>query len=144
MTPCSWPSSTLATLTAPRSGVIVERNIVPGQVVAYGQSDTLLNLFVIADLNSIWVLVDVYEPDVPKVHRGQVVTVTLPCSHNDRYEGRVINVAPSGAAELQGEKGGHESTAWVVAPGEIPCGCPGLKGCSCRRYSGRGWSEAGG
>ena len=48
--------STTVVITAPRSGVIVERNVTPGQVVAYGQSDTPASLFVIADLGTLWVL----------------------------------------------------------------------------------------
>lgn len=88
-------ASTLVVVRAPRNGVIVERNVSPGQVVSYGQSDTPLNLFVIANLSTMWVLADVYEPDVPKVHLGQPVTVTLPCCSNDRYEGRVVHIGDS-------------------------------------------------
>jgi cobalt-zinc-cadmium efflux system membrane fusion protein len=76
-------------VTAPRSGIVVERNATPGQVVAYGQSDTPLTLFVIADLARMWVLADVYEPDIPRVRRGQTVGVTLPCCPGDRFEGVV-------------------------------------------------------
>ncbi len=82
-------------VTAPRAGVIVERNATPGQVVAYGQSDTPLNLFVIADLGTMWALADVYEPDVPKVKLGQHVTVMLPCCPGERYEGQVVNIGDS-------------------------------------------------
>lgn len=82
-------ASTRIVVTAPRSGVIVERNANVGQVVAYGQSDTPVSLFVIADLSTMWVIADVYEPDVPKVRLGQAVTVTLPCCPGERYEGRV-------------------------------------------------------
>ena len=77
------------------SGVIVERNVIAGQVVAYGQSDTPPNLFVIADLTTMWVLADVYEPDVPRVRLGQAVSITLPCCPNDRYEGRVTYISDS-------------------------------------------------
>lgn len=86
-------ASTLITVRAPRSGTIVERNITPGQVVSYGQSDTPLNLFVIVDLSSMWVLADVYEPDVPKVRLGRPVAVTLPCCPGERYPGTVVNIA---------------------------------------------------
>lgn len=86
-------ASTLVVVRAPRSGIIVERNISPGQVVAYGQSDTPLTLFVIADLNTMWVLADLYEPDGPRVHLGQGVSVTLPCCPGDRYRGKVVNIA---------------------------------------------------
>ena len=85
-------ASTTVTVRAPRSGVIVERNISPGQVVSYGQSDTPVSLFVIADLSTMWVLADVYEPDVPRVKRGQAVRVTVPCCPKDRYEGTITNI----------------------------------------------------
>jgi cobalt-zinc-cadmium efflux system membrane fusion protein len=86
-------ASTTVTVTAPRGGIIVERNISPGQVVAYGQSDTPVSLFTIANLSSMWVVADVYEPDVPRVKLGQPVRVILPCCPQDRYEGTVANIA---------------------------------------------------
>ena len=88
-------TTTAIVVTAPRSGVIVERNVTPGQVVAYGQSDTPPNLFMIADLSTMWVLADVYEPDVGKVRVGQAVSITLPCCPGDRYEGRVSYISDS-------------------------------------------------
>ncbi len=88
------PSTTVA-VTAPRSGVIVERNVSPGQVVAYGQSDTPPTLFLIADLSTMWVVADVYEPDVPKVRLGQMVAITLPCCPGERYEGRLSYISDS-------------------------------------------------
>ncbi|OLC16374.1 MAG: hypothetical protein AUH29_05150 [Candidatus Rokubacteria bacterium 13_1_40CM_69_27] len=86
-------TSTRLGVRAPRGGVIVERNVAPGQVVAYGQSDTPINLFVIADLATMWVLADVYEPDVPRVRLGQPVVVTLPCCPGERGEGRVSYIS---------------------------------------------------
>ena len=86
-------ATTTMGVAAPRSGVIVERNVTPGQVVAYGQSDTPVNLFVIADLSTMWVLADVYEPDVPRVRLGETVVVTPPCCPSERYEGRVVNIS---------------------------------------------------
>ncbi len=85
-------TATAIVVTAPRSGIIVERNVSPGQVVAYGQSDTPVSLFVIAHLSTMWVVADIYEPDVPKVRLGQKVRVTLPCCPQDRYEGTVTNI----------------------------------------------------
>jgi len=85
-------ATTTMVVTAPRSGVIVERNVTPGQVVAYGQSDTPVNLFVIGNLSTMWVLADVYEPDLSKVRLGQPVVVTPPCCPRERYEGRVVNI----------------------------------------------------
>jgi cobalt-zinc-cadmium efflux system membrane fusion protein len=88
-------TTTTVAVTAPRGGIVVERNVIPGQVVAYGQSDTPPTLFTIADLSAMWVLADVYEPDVPKVRIGQMATVTLACCPNERYEGRVTYISDS-------------------------------------------------
>ena len=87
--------STTMTITAPRAGVIVERNVTPGQVVAYGQSDSPQSLFVIADLSTMWVLADVYEPDVASVKPGQALAVRLPCCPGERYEGQVAYISDS-------------------------------------------------
>ncbi len=86
-------SSTAVTVTTPRAGIVVERNVSPGQVVAYGQSDTPLNLFVVADLSTMWVVADVYEPDVPRVRLGQPVSVNPACCPGERYEGTVASIA---------------------------------------------------
>jgi cobalt-zinc-cadmium efflux system membrane fusion protein len=88
-------AGTTLQIVAPRGGVVVERNVTPGQVVAYGQSDTPASLFVIADLSTMWVLADVYEPDVPSVKPGQTMTVRLPCCPNEPYEGRVAYISDS-------------------------------------------------
>ncbi len=88
-------TTTNIVVKAARGGVIVERNVTSGQVVSFGQSDTPANLFVIADLSTMWVVADVYEPDVPKVRLGQPVTVSLPCCPEDRYEGRVSYISDS-------------------------------------------------
>jgi cobalt-zinc-cadmium efflux system membrane fusion protein len=87
--------STTVQVAAPRGGVVVERNVVPGQVVAYGQSDTPTTLFVIANLATMWVLADVYEPDVASVKANQTMLVRLPCCPNDRYEGRIAYISDS-------------------------------------------------
>ena len=86
-------AATTITLTAPRAGVVVERNVAPGQVLAYAQSDTPVNLFVIADLSTVWVVADVYEPDVPRLRRGQPMTITLRCCPNESYEGSVSYIS---------------------------------------------------
>jgi cobalt-zinc-cadmium efflux system membrane fusion protein len=86
-------ASTRVVVSAPRTGVIVERNVSPGQVVAFGQSDTPVSLFVIADLSTMWVIADVYEPDVGRLALRQPVVVTLACCPGERYEGRIAYIA---------------------------------------------------
>jgi cobalt-zinc-cadmium efflux system membrane fusion protein len=86
-------AATTIVVRAPRGGVLVERNVAPGQVVAYGQSDTPVNLFVIADLSTMWVVADVYEPDVPRLRLDEPMVATLRCCPGERYEGRVSYIS---------------------------------------------------
>lgn len=59
-------------LYAPRSGVIAEKNVTPGEI-----SDATINLFTIADLSTLWVWGDVYERDWAKVKVGQPMSITV-------------------------------------------------------------------
>ncbi len=52
-------------LLAPRSGVVVSKEAIEGMYV-----DPSLELYTLSDLSRVWVLVDVYESDVPYVHVG--------------------------------------------------------------------------
>jgi len=61
-----------AMIRAPIEGVVVERNINPGQLLQAGSTPA----FTIADLSSMWVLANVFEADLPNVRRGQSATVS--------------------------------------------------------------------
>lgn len=61
-----------ATIRAPIDGVVVERNINPGQLLQAGSTPA----FTIADLSTMWVLANVFEADLPSVRRGQLATVS--------------------------------------------------------------------
>lgn len=52
-------------LLAPRSGVVVSKEAIQGMFV-----EPSLELYTLSDLSRVWVLVDVYETDVPYVHIG--------------------------------------------------------------------------
>lgn len=66
----------ILTIRAPVAGTVLERSVLPGQYVG---PDT--PLIVVADLSSVWVLVDVYERDLPVVrpgNRARFLTEALP------------------------------------------------------------------
>jgi cobalt-zinc-cadmium efflux system membrane fusion protein len=71
-------------LRSPVSGTIVERNASPGQIV--GPSS---NLFTVADLDDVWINVDVYENDLPQVRQGAPVTVLPRILSGEEFQGRV-------------------------------------------------------
>lgn len=63
---------TLYDVRAPRSGVIVEKNVTSGEL-----ADTSVNLFTIADTGTLWVWGDVYERDWRSVRVGQGMDVEV-------------------------------------------------------------------
>jgi cobalt-zinc-cadmium efflux system membrane fusion protein len=63
------------TVAAPREGLVVEKNVLPGQEV---QSDSSSSLVTIADLSEVWVVADLFEADWTQVRVGAPARVTLP------------------------------------------------------------------
>jgi cobalt-zinc-cadmium efflux system membrane fusion protein len=82
--------SPLVAIRAPISGVIVEQNVTSGAGVR--SLDNSPNLFTIADLSTVWVLCDVYENDVSRVHLGDSAEVRLNAYPDHAFTGRVGNI----------------------------------------------------
>ncbi len=61
---------------APISGEVVERQVAPGQVLQAGSSQ----VFTISDMHTVWVLVNVYQSDLPYVHVGETAVI-----HTDAF-----------------------------------------------------------
>ena len=59
-------------LLAPRSGVVVSKEAIEGMYV-----DPSLELYTLSDLSRVWVLVDVYEADVPYIHIGDAAQLSI-------------------------------------------------------------------
>ena len=64
-------SAARLTLYANASGIVVERKVTEGQYVNAGDT-----LFTVADLSTVWVKLDVYEPDLRLVRTGDGVEMT--------------------------------------------------------------------
>jgi RND family efflux transporter MFP subunit len=82
------PSRTL-TLYAPVGGFVLARNAFERQRVT---PET--ELYVIADLSTVWVLADIYEYEVPMVRVGQAATMTTPAFPGKVFRGRVTYIYP--------------------------------------------------
>jgi Cu(I)/Ag(I) efflux system membrane fusion protein len=83
------PRRTL-TLTAPASGVVVEKNVVQGMRIMPG-----MDLYRIADLGTVWVEGEVFEKDLSLVRLGQHAVITLEAYPGERFEGLVRYVYPT-------------------------------------------------
>ncbi len=75
--------------SAPRDGIVMERNVVDGMKVASGDK-----LFRLADISTIWVLADVPEGDLPAIRIGAPATVGLRGRPGTVFEGKVELIYP--------------------------------------------------
>jgi len=84
------PSSAELPLLAPLAGEVVERLCAPGQLLQAGGTQC----FTLSDMNSVWVLVNVYQNEIAYVHVGEDVTID-----NETYpgvvRGKIQYVAPA-------------------------------------------------
>jgi Cu(I)/Ag(I) efflux system membrane fusion protein len=77
------------TLYAPSAGFVLTRNAFPKQRVT---PET--ELYVIADLSTIWVMADIYEYEAAEIKVGQPATVSLSYSPGRSYRGKVTYINP--------------------------------------------------
>lgn len=81
----------LLPLRAPISGTIVDQQITSGTGVR--SLDNQPALFTIADLSEVWVLCDVYQDMLPRVHVGDIAGITVEGYPHDAFSGKVINIS---------------------------------------------------
>lgn len=79
-------------LKTPLAGVVVERNLNPGQEVR-PDSQGEKGLFVVSDPSQLWFLLDVAEKDVGLVKPGTKVEISSMSLGNDRVAGHIVHVA---------------------------------------------------
>jgi len=76
-------------ITAPISGYIVEKNLNSATQV---RADNSQNLFTIADLSSVYILVNVYESDISNVNTGDPVKITTLSYPDKVFEGKIDKI----------------------------------------------------
>ena len=80
--------SSVTTITATRSGVVVERKISAGQVAQPGDP-----LFTVADLSSVWVVGALPEQAAASVQLDQAVDIEVPALGSRNFSGKVVFVS---------------------------------------------------
>ena len=78
------PSSSLLSVRAPISGEVVEKHVVIGELVTPEKS-----LFTVADLQHVWIWIDVYERDLANVHLKDDVEVSVEALPKSSFTGEV-------------------------------------------------------
>jgi cobalt-zinc-cadmium efflux system membrane fusion protein len=84
------PPSFEVPVRAPIGGLVVEQDVAAGQLLQTGATQC----FMISDISTVWVLVNVYQKDLPYVHVGDAVTIQTD-AYPDDFHGRISYVAAS-------------------------------------------------
>lgn len=84
------PPSFEVPVRAPIAGEVVEQDVSTGQVIQPGTTQC----FMISDTSNVWVLVNVYQKDLPYVRVGDPVNIQTD-TYPDIFHGRIAYVAAS-------------------------------------------------
>jgi len=84
------PPSFEASVNSPISGLVVEQDVAVGQLLQPGATQC----FVISDIGTVWVLVNVYQKDLPYIAVGDPATIQTD-AYPDVFQGRIQYVAAS-------------------------------------------------
>jgi membrane fusion protein, copper/silver efflux system len=76
-------------LYAPISGTVVKKNVVEGQHFKKGD-----NLFIISDLDKLWLNLDAYEQDLPFLKYGQKVEFEVKAIPGKKFESMIVFIDP--------------------------------------------------
>ncbi len=80
-------------LKSPIAGLLVERNINPGQELRPDQMSGSSAQFVVTDPLHLWVQLDVPERDLAGIRSGQVMAISAPAYPGEAFTGTVTNVS---------------------------------------------------
>jgi membrane fusion protein, heavy metal efflux system len=84
------PSTAEVPVIAPVTGEVVERLVGPGQLLQSGATQC----FTISNTNTVWVLANVYQSDLPFVHVGDAVEINTE-SYPELFHGKISYIAPA-------------------------------------------------
>jgi cobalt-zinc-cadmium efflux system membrane fusion protein len=85
--------SSIVNVYAPITGVIVAQNVTNAAAAGVTYSGTS-TLFTIADLSVVWILCDVYENDIPKIHLGQEALIRASAYPDTVLTGHITDIGP--------------------------------------------------
>lgn len=78
------------TLRSPVTGIVTAKPVLAGQRIMAGEV-----AYEIVDLSRVWIEGEVFEPDLPSVHVGQLVRAEFPALPGEERSGRITYVYPT-------------------------------------------------
>lgn len=77
------------TVFSPVDGVVTKKKVLAGQFIKAG-----MNQYEIADLSAVWVDVEIYEYELPYIHKGMAAQMDLSYLPGKKFQGEVLFVYP--------------------------------------------------
>ena len=77
------------TIYSPMEGIVIHKNAVEGLYVSTGT-----NIFTIADLSHVWVILDVYESDLEWIRYGQEMEFNTEAYPGETFKGKIAFIDP--------------------------------------------------
>lgn len=77
------------TIKSPLSGFIIEKNINANMQL---RPDNDRNVFTVADLSSVWALINIYESDISRIKEGDEVTISILSYPDKLFKGKIDKI----------------------------------------------------
>ena len=77
----------LIPVTSPVSGVVLEKTVTQGEMVNADKA-----LFTVADLSTLWVVIDIYEKDISRLRLGSGVKVSVTSFPDKTFRGKIAYI----------------------------------------------------
>jgi cobalt-zinc-cadmium efflux system membrane fusion protein len=78
----------LVPIASPVGGIVIEKAVTQGEVVSPEKT-----LFLVADLSTLWVVIDVYEKDISRLKVGTGVKVSVTAFPDKVFQGKISYIA---------------------------------------------------
>lgn len=89
----------LIPVTSPVSGVVIEKTITQGEMVNSEKA-----LFTVADLSTLWVVIDIYEKDISRLRLGTGVKMSVTAFPDKTFRGKIAYISDVVDEKTRAEK----------------------------------------
>jgi cobalt-zinc-cadmium efflux system membrane fusion protein len=132
-------------ILAPFAGAVIEQHITLGELIKPEEKP-----YTIADLTTLWILLDVYEKDLSRIGVGTAAEVRVDAYPDERFAGHIVYVSDvldettrtaRARVEVDNHAGrlrpGMFATAVVTLPSDAPIGAVTIPVAAVQRINGR-------
>nr|WP_199157317.1 efflux RND transporter periplasmic adaptor subunit [Pedobacter sp. ASV2] len=76
-------------IKSPINGFIIQKNVTSNMQL---RGDNDKNLFTVADLSTVWAMINIYESDISRIHQGDEVSISLLSYPDKEFKGKIDKI----------------------------------------------------